>query len=274
MQAAGVDTPTKLAGWLGANESTVRNWHKRGNVPLEWVKKAAALSGKPVSWFIEGPQAYGPEEGTSWARPLVAGLAARLVEESTPGWWVDPKEGTPEPRSRGGTVESSSALLAAGPGDLGALTLSLEVAPTQQRKDYFVVSRLLGPASAGRGEPRDHPLRFDRAGDLVLSHEWLSRNLRHTSGKLTTVQVQGDSMSPTLIDGDTIIIDLGVAAVDVDGVYVIDMQGNRLVKRLQRKFDETIVVISDNAAYEKETIPRGRVREITVIGRMVWPRVR
>ena len=84
-------------------------------------------------------------------------------------------------------------------------------------------------------------------------------------GDLASVQVMGDSMSPTLLDGDTIIIDCGARTLDVDAIYVIHMLGQRLVKRLQRRFDGSVTIISDNAAYERETVPRGRVAEIEVL---------
>ena len=118
------------------------------------------------------------------------------------------------------------------------------------------------------------PLSIDRAGELAMSYEWLGRNLHHTTGNLASIQVYGDSMAPTLLDGDTIIIDRGIRAVDVDGIYVITRRGKRLVKRLQDPLDDTLVIISDNPKYGSVTIPRGNVAEIEVIGRMVWPRVR
>ncbi len=38
--------------------------------------------------------------------------------------------------------------------------------------------------------------------------------------------------------------------------------------------DGSLVVKSDNAAYEPETISAERAEEFRVVGRMVWPRVR
>ena len=277
LQTAEVSSVDGLAVWLGANVNTARNWSKRGSVPDRWLHVAATKSGRPYAWFISGgaDERDWPVSGSRHvALAQDDSVKVFAVEEPTPQWPIDPRPGKSAAGFGDGIGSMSSALLPSGPEGLAALTLSIEVGASQHRKDYSVIPRLIGVASAGRGEPGDSAVNYERAGDLALSHEWLTKNLSNTSGKLSTVEVKGDSMAPTLLDGDTIVIDRGVTAVDVDGIYVIDMFGSRLVKRLQRKLDETLVVISDNVAYERETIPRGKVREITVIGRMVWPRVR
>lgn len=277
MRAAEARSIDGVAAWLGANVNTARNWAKRGNVPDRWLHTAAGKSGKPFAWFAHG-EPDGEVRPIPGSPPVALAtgerLSAALVEESTVVWNADPTSGRSGARSGGGTGSIHSALLPADASNSLLLTLSLEVGGDGRRKDYSVIPALIGSAHAGRGDNSNSPLKFDRAGDVVLSHEWLAKNLQHTSGNLTTVQVNGDSMAPTLLDGDTIIIDRGVSEIDVDGIYVIDRAGSRLVKRVQRKFDDSLVVISDNAAYEKETIPRGKAGEFAVIGRMVWPRVR
>lgn len=115
---------------------------------------------------------------------------------------------------------------------------------------------------------------MDLAGDLAFSFDWLRQNLGHTSGNLSSIKVRGDSMATTLLDGETIMIDHSVNRVEVDGIYVIEFYGRRLIKRVQHLFDGTLVLISDNAIYARESIPRDQARDVRVIGRMVWPRVR
>lgn len=149
-----------------------------------------------------------------------------------------------------------------------------------RRVDFEVIPKLLGAAAAGgptADEPRPgpaDPVQMDQVGELAFSFEWLRRNLHFVRGELASVHVRGDSMAPTLMDGDTIVIDRGEQEIEVDGIYVLDIYGRRLVKRVQRFSDGTVVLISDNAAYAKETHRRDGARDIRVIGRMVWPRVR
>ncbi len=46
--------------------------------------------------------------------------------------------------------------------------------------------------------------------------------------------------------------------------------GQRLVKRVQRKHDGSLVLISDNTAYQPDVVDRAEAERVTVIGRVVW----
>jgi phage repressor protein C with HTH and peptisase S24 domain/DNA-binding XRE family transcriptional regulator len=142
-------------------------------------------------------------------------------------------------------------------------------------REFELVPRHLRPAAAGNAPAgADAADQVDLVGNMAFSFEWLRANMGHTSGHITSIRVRGDSMATTLLDGDEIIIDEGVSAIDVDGIYVLDVYGRRLVKRVQHLVDGTLVLISDNPSYQRETIPRDLARNVRVIGRMVWPRVR
>ncbi|HTW71412.1 MAG TPA: S24 family peptidase, partial [Acetobacteraceae bacterium] len=54
------------------------------------------------------------------------------------------------------------------------------------------------------------------------------------------------------------------------GVYVLEIGGERLVKRVQRKLDGSLVLISDNEAYHPDQVSGDMLRDVTVIGRVVW----
>ncbi len=102
----------------------------------------------------------------------------------------------------------------------------------------------------------------------------MRENLGRTGRGFASVRVAGDSMQPSLLHGDEIIIDRQVCRVDVSGIYVIALRGDLLVKRIQRKLDGSLVVKSDNPAYEPEVIDASSAEEFRVVGRLVWPRVR
>lgn len=156
------------------------------------------------------------------------------------------------------------------------LSLPLGERGGAEKREYELIPKRVRFAGAGKASDLPHqpgPDRLDLAGEMAMSFNWLKRNLSHTTGQLTTVDVRGDSMAPTLRDGDTIMIDEGVNTVDVDGIYVMELYGRCLVKRVQHLFDGTLVLISDNTGYQRETIPRHKVIDVRVIGRMVWPRL-
>ena len=76
-------------------------------------------------------------------------------------------------------------------------------------------------------------------------------------------------MSPTLGDGDDILVDRGDAAERLrDGIYVIRMDDALMVKRLSMRPAHRLAVLSDNPAYPGW--PDVDARAITIIGRVVW----
>jgi phage repressor protein C with HTH and peptisase S24 domain len=155
------------------------------------------------------------------------------------------------------------------------LVLSLYVhGPGGDKADYELIPKFMGPAGAGRDVKAADGAGLDQIGDMAFSYGWLRDNLAHTSGQLASIQVRGDSMAGTLIDGETIIIDTAVKRVDVSGIYVITHHGDRLVKRIDRKLDGSLVIISDNPRYSPDVLARSQAGDIEVMGRMVWPRVR
>lgn len=136
----------------------------------------------------------------------------------------------------------------------------------KSRNDVILVPRLAVGASAGPGalDADDAPL-----GLIGFEARWL-RQLSGNPKALSVIQVSGDSMSPTLIDGDDILVDRADASESIrDGIYVLRVDESLIVKRLainpaQRSF----TVRSDNAAYPdwSDVNPSG----IDIVGRVIW----
>lgn len=90
---------------------------------------------------------------------------------------------------------------------------------------------------------------------------------------ITFVPVQGDSMSPTLIEGDVVVVDTRHRSPSPDGIYaLLDSFGGIVVKRLEvvgRPSDEEqmVDVISDNEV--RHPRKRWRVDDVRVVGRVV-----
>jgi phage repressor protein C with HTH and peptisase S24 domain len=84
------------------------------------------------------------------------------------------------------------------------------------------------------------------------------------------IRVEGDSMLPTLADGDEILVDSGDASARLrDGIYVLRMDDVLMVKRLAvNPAARRVTVQSDNAAYP--SWPDCPVGQVDVVGRVVW----
>ncbi len=129
-----------------------------------------------------------------------------------------------------------------------------------------LVPRFALGASAGPGAFAD-----DEAvqGQIGFDPAWL-RGLGVSQVALSMIKVKGDSMAPTLGDGDDIMVDRGDGAERVrDGIYVLRMDDALIVKRLApNPATRRCTIKSDNPAYPDW--PDSDPAAIEIIGRVVW----
>ena len=129
------------------------------------------------------------------------------------------------------------------------------------------VPRLNVDASAGPGAFNDSESEYAHIG---FDEKWLRRVSRSKSSDLSVIKVQGDSMTPTLSDGDDILVDAGDGVERLrDGIYVLRRDDALLVKRIARSpASRRIIVKSDNDSYP--SWPDCELADIDIIGRVVW----
>jgi repressor LexA len=82
----------------------------------------------------------------------------------------------------------------------------------------------------------------------------------------SVIVVQGDSMEPTLADGDEILVDCDRRRIAEGGVFVLRVDGEVVVKRL-RAARGVVEIVSDNCDWPVRTVPAAAVE---VIGRVAW----
>jgi phage repressor protein C with HTH and peptisase S24 domain len=80
------------------------------------------------------------------------------------------------------------------------------------------------------------------------------------------LRVQGDSMQPTINEGDWVWVDISNNFISSDGMYLIKMHTGLAVKRLQSGLSN-IVIKSDNASYSDITADVG---EVQIVGKVVY----
>ena len=127
---------------------------------------------------------------------------------------------------------------------------------------WIDVPRLPLGASAGPGA---FPAEEAPVGQLRFSRRWLLQQ-GFEPAVLTVIAVEGDSMDPTLHDGDEILVDCTPRPLRA-GIHVARIDGVLLVKRLEPAAAGYVRLISDNTAYGRSEYP---LSEVEVIGRVVW----
>lgn len=86
------------------------------------------------------------------------------------------------------------------------------------------------------------------------------------------IEIAGDSMSPYLQDGDVVLVSLASREIRSGEVYAIAVGDELRVKRLNRRADGGLDIISDNPSpqYPTEHIDPRSVERVNVIGKVVW----
>ncbi len=118
-------------------------------------------------------------------------------------------------------------------------------------------------ASAGGGAQNDEipadRLALDEAVVRMLGGVG---HLKH----IDAIHVIGDSMEPLLGDGVTIFVDRSQKEIAGGGIFVVRTPGGVFVKRVMRRPDGKVVLLSENPVYPAETLLPD---EVEVIGRVV-----
>lgn len=99
---------------------------------------------------------------------------------------------------------------------------------------------------------------------------YLSRSIGVSAGRARIIEVRGDSMVPTLLSGDRVMVDLDQTLPSPPGLFALwDGEGVviKRVDRVRRSDPPAIEIISDNPRHKPY---RGTDEEVRIIGRVVW----
>jgi len=133
-------------------------------------------------------------------------------------------------------------------------------------KDYAAIPRFDVELAAGDG-------RFNDEGEpiehLAFSCAWLKR-MGVAAGKAVLLKLRGNSMEPTLHDGDLVLIDRRRARIRDRRIYAfVEPGGEARVKRLECAGDQ-LLIRSDNPDCSTELRGKDEAVRIEVIGEVLW----
>lgn len=103
---------------------------------------------------------------------------------------------------------------------------------------------------------------------LAFRSEWIHGTLRANPANLFILHVAGDSMTPTIVDGDTILVDKSQDKPVSGRIYVISVDHSLLVKRI-RILPDGVLAVSDAS----DVYPPIRISgdgSSKVMGRVIW----
>ncbi len=173
-----------------------------------------------------------------------------------PGWLLQASD------HDGADIDRMSDEVVSFDGNLGDLSV-----PPELPSGFVPIPELEARAAAGGGFVIDREtVRFYHP----FAQPFIQHQLRADPDRLAVVEVDGDSMNPTLLTGDRVIVDMGRTLPSPPGIFALFDGLGVVVKRVEHIHgsDPPVVrIISDNpmhAPYERT------IEEARILGRVVW----
>lgn len=130
-------------------------------------------------------------------------------------------------------------------------------------KDFVFVPQINGNISPGGRLVEDRMIEMK----IAFRQGWIQR--RGDPKNMSLIRVSGDSMEPTLISGDLVLVDHNRNYIDPQGgIYAIIIDDTIMIKRVQILFpSKKIRIISDNNRYNPVDVEMDSVR---IYGKVIW----
>lgn len=136
-----------------------------------------------------------------------------------------------------------------------------------EARDFTLVPRFDVAASAGPGLFAQTEEITER---LAFKTAWL-HDMGLQPAQVGLVTCRGDSQDPIIKDGALMLVDMSPHQSIRSGCfYVIVLDGDVLVKRVNRRIDGSIELLSANPAYPTEIVDSQQLDKLTIPGRVVW----
>lgn len=257
----------ELAARLGLSPTAFSNRKKSGRVPYDKLTEALSPLNVDLKWVFTGNVGASALRDATYSATEVAlrysAVGHQLLNEMQEAAY---SESLTSDQLQQRFMDRLPKMPSTFPGD--SLVSSDQHFPPL---DYQLVPRSSARPSAGYGTVVESEQIVDY---MAFKKDWLRRVLGITHPDIVLVEVRGDSMVGTLEDGDLVLVDMRQNRLDASAVFVIVVDDALLVKRVQKKLNGSVVIKSDNTAYEAETLSGDQLHGLQIMGRVVWPRLR
>ncbi len=126
-------------------------------------------------------------------------------------------------------------------------------------KSQFIYVPVYGKASAGNGYINMETVLYDK-----LVH------INGYSHDSFLIEVSGDSMEPTIIDGEFVLVDPTFIEICEGKIYVITYNGETFIKMIEKHEEDEIVLLkSINQKYRDKVIRKEEFESVKIEGRVV-----
>jgi hypothetical protein len=236
LYATGLRTQSQLAEKLGVRRAAITDAKRRKSIPAEWFLKLARLYQLNPVWLESGLGAMhlGGDDTGPEALPGVSSAAGEAAA-ATYG------------RQSAPTMPAPDADLACHPDEFA-----------------FIPKVKAVPRMGPEGLETDGAVE----GYYAFRQEWLRRKGQISQMRL--LRVAGDSMEPTLRDGDAVLIDQSQKDIIYGKIYVLGIDDGILVKRLDKRPGKLVLISDNRQDYPPVEVELDESANVRIVGRVIW----
>ncbi|XRA86511.1 XRE family transcriptional regulator [Pseudomonas putida] len=252
-----------IANTCGISYEAVRQWFAGDTENIKNENLVALAEGydTTVDWLLSG-KGEPPRKG--------AAKQEQTKEVSTPSSAADAVRKMLEKHGKGLTAEARQRIVSAVEHDpQGEKESGFLIAANPATRGDISIPQYDIRAAMGHGQVPAEYSEIIR--NVVISEDLLrDKGVNYTAPQsLAIITGWGQSMEGTINDKDPVIVDRGVNDYAGEGVYVLTWHGDLLIKRLQRKDEDHLWLISDNPHNKDQ---QARIDDVTIHAKvlLVW----
>lgn len=133
--------------------------------------------------------------------------------------------------------------------------------------EFVIVPRFDIHVACGNGHVVYDEMPMEQGA--AFRSDWVKREGLYLRN-LATVRATGDSMEPSIYAGDALLVDRAQTHVQDGRVFLLRFGDEVRVKRLFKRADGGVRIVSDNAGkYPEEVVTAAEMEHIEIIGRVV-----
>ena len=162
--------------------------------------------------------------------------------------------------SKLGNISLDALLTGSGPAKIPPV---LHEDETANDDDFVTIPRFDDKISAGSGLIPANNIEIK----IAFRKDWIHK--KGDPNRMSIIRVSGDSMEPTLMPDDLVLINHGHNHVDPQGgIYAITIDDHIMIKRIQVVYpSDKLKIISDNRKYDSTEVAFDQVK---INGKLIW----
>ena len=199
-------------------------------------------------------------------QPSIARLTSGETQNSRHLHLIARELGTTPEYLTGETANPTTSALASPQSGFGHFPADLPspAAAAEQLGSVLIPQLEIGYSMGGGSVFED----YQQTAMVPFPREWLRPMIKGRFDDLFVARGEGDSMTPTLLDGDLVIVDTAQKTItQQDRLWCLSYGDLGMIKRVRVLPDGGVQVNSDNPAVTSITAYDG---ELHVVGRVIW----